>query len=267
MHDANVDRYAPIAAVVCTRSARNLPSLSSASSACVTWSRPCASDRNDSLRSARPLDRAVDALRRPDHRGLFGVQVDLRAEAAADVGRDHAHLVLGQAEHERRHQQPLDVRILARDVQRVRVVGAAVRRDRGARLDRVGDQPVVDDVELRDVRRLGERRVDRRLVAERPRVALVARRLVVDLRRARLQRVDAVHDRGQHLVVDLDQLGGVLRLVARLGDHQRDLIADVAHLALAPARDAAAPSSACRRCSVMSQPHGRPLTPSRSAPV
>src|SRR5258707_7542780 len=52
MHDAKVERYAPIAAVVRTRMARNLPSLSSASSAWVTWSRPCASDRNDSLRSA-----------------------------------------------------------------------------------------------------------------------------------------------------------------------------------------------------------------------
>ncbi len=163
----------------------------------------------------RPLDRAVDALRRPDHRRLFGVQVDLRAEAAADVGRDDAHLVLGQAEHEGRHQQALDVRILVRDVERVRVVGAVVRRERRARLDRVRDEPVVDDVELRHVRGLRERGVDRGLVAERPRVALVAGRLLVDLRRARLQRIDDVDDRRQHVVVDVDQLGRVLRLVDR----------------------------------------------------
>ena len=233
----------------CARAcARNLPSLSSASSACVTWSRPCASDEEALAALGRPLDRAVDALRRPHHRRLFGVEVDLRAEAAADVGRDHAHLVLGQAEHERRHQQPLDVRVLVRDVERVAVVGAAVRRDRGARLDRVRDQPVVDDVELRDVRGLGERGVDRRLVAERPRVALVARRAVVDLRRARLQRVDAVDDRGQHVVVDVDQLGGVLRLVGRLGD--RPARPGRRRSAPCPARapDAAARSSACRRC-------------------
>ncbi len=55
MQVANVDRYAPIAAVVCTRIARNLPSLSQASSACVTWSRPCASERKLSLRSAAHL--------------------------------------------------------------------------------------------------------------------------------------------------------------------------------------------------------------------
>ncbi len=222
MHEANVDRYAPMFAVVCTRIARNLPSLSSASSACVTWSRPCASDRNASLRSAAHLIGRLTCFDAQTSAVSSAIEVDLRAEAAADVGRDHAHLVLGQAEHERRHQQPLDVRVLVGDVERVAVVGAAVRRDRGARLDRVRDQPVVDDVELGDVRRLGERRVDRRLVAERPRVALVARRRVVDLRRARLQRVDAVDDRGQHVVVDVDQLGRVLRLVERLGDDQRD---------------------------------------------
>jgi hypothetical protein len=82
------------------------------------------------------------------------------------------------------------------------------------------------------VRRLRERGVDRGLVAERPGVALVARRLVVDLRRAGLQRVGGIHDRGQHLVVDLDHLGRVLRLVRGLRDHQRDVVADVAHLAL-----------------------------------
>ena len=180
----------------------------------------------------RPLDRAVDALRRPHHRRLFGVEVDLRAEAAADVGRDHADLVLGQAEHERGHQQPLDVRVLAGDVERVAIVAAAVRGDRGAWFDRVRNEAVVDDVELRHVRRLGERGVDRRLVAKRPRVALVAWRAVMELRRARLQCVDDVDHRGQHFVVDVDQLGRILRLVGRLGDHEGDRVADVTDLAL-----------------------------------
>ena len=75
-----------------------------------------------------PLDRTVDLFRRPDHRGLFGVEIDLGAEAAADVGRDHAHLVLGQAQHERGHQQPLDVRVLVGDVQRIAVIVPVVRR-------------------------------------------------------------------------------------------------------------------------------------------
>ncbi|MNV43588.1 hypothetical protein D3C71_1353040 [compost metagenome] len=42
-------------ASVCTRMAKNLPSLSIAISAWLTWSRPCASDTKDSLRSATHL--------------------------------------------------------------------------------------------------------------------------------------------------------------------------------------------------------------------
>ena len=55
MHEANVDRYAPMFAVVTTRIARNRPSLSQAISACVTWSRPWASETNASPRSAAHL--------------------------------------------------------------------------------------------------------------------------------------------------------------------------------------------------------------------
>jgi hypothetical protein len=86
--------------------------LSSASSAVVTWSRPWASDRKASLRSAVHLIGALELLAGPHQRGLFAVQEDLAAEAAAHVGRDHAHLVLGDAQHEGAHQQPLDVRVL-----------------------------------------------------------------------------------------------------------------------------------------------------------
>ena len=135
MHDANVDRYAPMFAVVCDAQREELAVLVERELGVrdVVAAVRVGEERLAAL--GGPLDRAVDVLRRPDHRGLFGVQVDLRAEAAADVGRDHAHLVLGQAEHERRHQQALDVRVLARHVERVAVVGAAVatRSRRAAR--------------------------------------------------------------------------------------------------------------------------------------
>ena len=54
--------------------------------------------------------------------------------------------------------------------------------------------------------------------------------LLVDERRVlglRLERVE--HDR-QRLVLDLDQVAGVLGDVAVLGDHRRDGLAVVAHL-------------------------------------
>ncbi len=196
----------------------------------------------------RPLDRAIHFLRRPHQCGFLGVQVDLGAEAASDVRRDHAHLRLGQPEHERRHQQPLDVRILVGHVQRVRLVGAAVRRHRRARLDRIRNEAVVDDVELGHRRRLGEGRVDRRLVAQRPRVALVARRLLVDLRRAGLQRLDAVDDGRQRLRSRRRSVPP--RLLPDATSPQRPARPGRRRGAPCPAPgpDAAARSSACRRC-------------------
>ncbi len=61
--------YAPIAPMCRTRSARNLPFASSASSASVTVSRACWSDRKDSERLAiqatgRPVSFAADQQRR-----------------------------------------------------------------------------------------------------------------------------------------------------------------------------------------------------------
>ena len=49
-------------------------------------------------------------------------------------------------------------------------------------------------------------------------------------RRVPIQRVGDVGDRGQRLVVDVDRLRRVLGVVACLGDHAADHIADMAHL-------------------------------------
>ena len=65
-----------------------------------------------------PLHGAVELLGRPGADRLFGVNEYLRAEAAADVGRDDAELVLGREADESREHEPRDVRILARRVER-----------------------------------------------------------------------------------------------------------------------------------------------------
>ncbi len=51
----------------------------------------------------------------------------------------------------------------------------------------------------------------------------------MELRRAFFQRLGAVHDDRQLLVIDLDRLGCVLRRGGRAGYHQRDFLADMAH--------------------------------------
>ncbi len=64
----------------------------------------------------RPFDRTADFLRCPRERDVFGVQENLRAEAAAHVRRDDAQFRFRQRQHERGHQQALYMRILVRDV-------------------------------------------------------------------------------------------------------------------------------------------------------
>ena len=179
----------------------------------------------------RPLDRtAADALRGPDADHFLGIDEDLGAEAAAHVRRDHAQLVLRReamegGDHEARH-----VRVLAGGVERVVVHARVVVADRGARLHGVGDQAVVDEVDLRHMRRRLEGGIGRGLVADRPVEDAVVGRLVVDLRLVAhgLRHVD---DMRQHVVVDLHGGGGGLGLVLRLGDDDGDVVADVAHLA------------------------------------
>jgi hypothetical protein len=127
------------------------------------------------------------------------------------------------------------VRILVGDVERVAVFGARVGGVRRARLDRIGHEPVVDELELGDMRRLGERRIGRRFVAERPDVAGIVGRGLMN--RARRSGFRGIGDGGKNLVVDFDQLGRVARLRGALGDHHGNPLADVAHLALCERRE------------------------------
>ncbi len=179
----------------------------------------------------RPLDVAVELSRTPGQADILGIQEDLGAESAAHVGRDHAHLVLGQAHDEGRHQQPLDVRVLVGHVQRVLVIGAAVAADGRARLHGVGNQAVVDQVQLGDVGSTGEHGIHGSLVADGPFVAVVVGGDVVHHRagHAAGRRVGHQHHGGQRVVVHLHQLGRVARLLQRLGHDHGDLVAHVAH--------------------------------------
>ena len=177
-----------------------------------------------------PFDRLAHLAGGPGDDRLLGVMVDLRAEAAADIGRDDAQPRLRDVQHEGAHQQPDHVRVLAGRIERVLAGRAVELADRGARLHRVRHEPVVDEVELDDPRRLGDRGIDRGRIAEVPVVADIAGRLVGQTCGAPGFSASAASTTaGSTRVVDRDLLGGVARLPEALGDHHRDRIADMAH--------------------------------------
>ena len=190
--------------------------------------------RRDEVSGAvlHPLDRPSDEERRGRGDDVAGVDRHLVPEAAAEVGRDDADLLLGQARDEG-EERPVDVRSLRRHVDGRLPRGRVDVRDAAAALERRRVAARVERVELDDLVRLGEGLVRGLLVARLPVVDVVVGLpflLVADDGRALLEGLLRGRDRLQRLVVDVDQLAGVLGDVGGLGDHRRHLLALEAHL-------------------------------------
>jgi hypothetical protein len=105
-----------------------------------------------------------------------------------------------------------------------------------ARLDGIGHQPIVDQIDLGDMLGACKGRIDSRLVAQVPLIDRVVGSLGVDLRHPRVLRACEVGDGRQGLILDAHLLGGVLGLIQRLADDNGDVVSDVAHLALGERR-------------------------------
>ncbi len=136
---------------------------------------------------------------------MLGIDEILGAEAAADIGRDEAHGSRLDAEAAG-GVVSVGVDALAGDVQRVAAGRLIERADRAARLDRVGRDAMIVERQRDDVRRFGERRLGALGVAGAPVHADIARHLGRQKRRAGGDGGLGRRDRGQGLVVDLDQL-------------------------------------------------------------
>ena len=176
-----------------------------------------------------PLDRPSELHRGVGAGHLLGIDVDLRAEAAADIRGDHAQLVLRRQGDEGRHHQPRHMRVLAGGVQGVLVHARVVVAQGGPRLHRVGGQPVVDDVERRHMGGVGERGLGLVLVAEGPEEGRVVRRLVMELRRVVSRGIGRADHMRQLVISDLQPLGRVLGLGEGFGDDDRHRVAHIAH--------------------------------------
>ena len=190
------------------------------------WARPWWETAIASERVSIHLIGRPSSLDGPCAQRLLGADLELAAEAAADLGRDDAHVVLGDA-HLHGVEQAQQVRDLRRgpDGQ----VAGAVLGDDAARLDRRARGAVVDDPLLDDDVGLGDRRVDV-AAAHRPLVRLVRAERLVDEDLV-LQRLLHVDDGRQRLVLDAHGLRGVDDVVLVLGDDHRDGVADVLDLA------------------------------------
>ena len=121
---------------------------------------------------------------------------------------------------------------LHRAADRVAFLGRVVISEAAARLHAVGGDAVDRDAHPNDPRRARQCRLNRRPIAGLEGESLVAGVVGPYRRRAGRERGLGGDDCGERLVRDLDQLRRVLCLVQRLGDNERDGVADVTDMVL-----------------------------------
>ena len=159
---------------------------------------------------------------------MLRVEEQLHPEAAADIGGDDAEFVgldTEQGSDQVLHQPAA----LGIGVERPALRGRVVVRHRGAGLHRRDDDPVVDDRQPGDVRRLGELRLRRRRVTDLPVEDQVVLHLRPDQRGAGLHGGDRVDRGGKNVVVHHDRLGGVAGRLDRVGHDECDRVAHMAN--------------------------------------
>ncbi len=177
-----------------------------------------------------PFDRTLEQLRRRHHGDVFRIDAELRTKAAADFRRDDAQLRLVHVE-QRGDRLEQVVGLLGGRPGRDAFGAAVVFGDDAAPFDRMAGAAVLPEIGMEHMRGLGEGGVG---IAEIHLVGGdgVGVELAPHRRRAGRDRLAAVRDRGQQVVVDVDQRGGVLGDVAAVGDDDGDRLAHIGHLAV-----------------------------------
>ena len=157
---------------------------------------------------ADPLDRGLHPPRQVGDEDVLGVQQRLLAEAAADVGRDHPDVVLGNPQKPRRRRAE-QVRRLVAVVDHELVAELVVRGRDGAGLHAHGGVALRGELEVDGEVGLLEGGVGVAGHAVEPHVDVVGRTLVHHGGALFHRLVDRRH-RGQGLVLDPDLVGAVL---------------------------------------------------------
>ena len=187
------------------------------------------------------------ALRRPFHRALqlaggeagqhmFGIQKQLHAEAAADIGCDHAEVIFRQVEDAAGEELPHQPGTLGIGVQRPFVAAGIIICHRRAGFHAGDHDAVIHDRQARDMGGLGEKRIGLVLVADMPIKAGIIRRARPNLRLTRLGRTGKIGGGGQDLIIHLNRFRGVARGLRRFRHHKGNRVTNMAHHAFGQGR-------------------------------
>ena len=178
-----------------------------------------------------PFHRPAELLRSQQQRAILRIDLRLHPEGAADVTGQHVDLVRRHLEHVLGQCAADAHDALATEMQRPALRSRIVGADRRTRLHGADGNAVGDDLEAGHVGCLGEGLLHRLSIAVVEVEHEIGGRLVVDLRRARLQRFVRRGDGGQRFDVEFDRLRRILGLHGRLGHDAGHRFANIAHLA------------------------------------
>ena len=204
-----------------------------------------------------PLHGPAQRARRVHDADIFGKDRALHAERAAHVGGDEAHLVCGHVHHlgcvcARAHHA------LRRRPEGEALLRCVELRHRRARLHGVDDDAAVDEVKAGHMGRARERGGHLLAVAEVVIKRHVARRFLVERRRAGLHRVGHGDHRRQGVDVEPHGFRGLLRLIDGFRDDAGHGIADEAHPVVSESEalglDDVGPAAALQRHAVGHRP-------------
>src|SRR4029078_7624713 len=101
--------------------------------------------------------------------------------------------------------------------------------DDTARIEIIGDEPLIDDCQFDDACRFSKSLFRRAPVTTLGFESKVSGPIVPYLRSTWLERSDSANDVRQCLPVDLQRLGGVLRRIDTVSHHKSNRIVDVPH--------------------------------------
>ena len=177
-----------------------------------------------------PFDRAAQVLRDQRDQRLLDIVDRLRAEPAADIGRDDAHLVGFPAQHVDDvllHQE----RRLRRRPDGQHVLQIVILGHNGAVLDREPAAPVDPVFLAMGHMRVGEG-VSDIAISDGVFRAFVIGRVRMAHRRIGIERAFTIRRAGQDIEIDLDQRRGVFGVIAGIRDHQRNRLACKTDLAV-----------------------------------
>jgi hypothetical protein len=150
-----------------------------------------------------PFHRMAELARRVAGQHVLGIEEQLHAEAAADIGGDDAKPVRFDPEYA--VDQPLhEPAALGVGVERPAPGRGIVIGHSRACLHGRDDDSIVHHRQSGDMGRLGEQRVGGRLVTDSPVEDLVAGQVGPDLRCPGFQGHDGIGDRGTNIILDRD---------------------------------------------------------------